>query len=576
LDLRQRVTFPQVFGALLGLLALIHIPSQVTPGAFDRNAAPQFILLVFIGFVCAVRIVVTRNLQLSKGVVYVLGSLMLFTLVSLILSDDKVVGLIGDTGRFNGLISLWSLTLIAITATSLSNFQFFTVLFGASWGVVTVTLLGLLQSYDRIFLPSGGGAGSTLGNLDFLSAWIGTTLLLAFLFFREYGFPKYVFPLYLILSLVVLFKIEAKQGFVDLALVLLCVVCVKALRVFDFSEISTTVWKVVATLGLLLWSEAIYLIPMANIQIPGIGDDVNVRIRADFWYSAAQMFFHNFAFGVGPDNYGNYYEKYRSLSSVENTEFVIANDAHSSMMQSFATLGIFSTLAFLIIILMVIYSCINLINRKGGGIYGYLLIAFLVFYTNSLISPVTLPNKALFWVVAGFVIGEDLRSRNKATSEITKQVLLPIVAITAAISLVITSVFAFSFLTLNSALATKREGGRVQYVATQSLPCVVYSNAQVGLVDKSGGDVVAASQRILETHPRCLDALGLLANAYLAKEDYVGAKPIIYQLLDVAPARKSVVRLAAIYALGAKDQEMQQILAAQGFKLGLLNLDSNG
>jgi O-antigen ligase len=63
---------------------------------------------------------------------------------------------------------------------------------------------------------------------------------------------------------------------------------------------------------------------MLKLPIPGIGNDPQVSIRSDFWFSAAQMFAHHFGFGVGPDNYGNFYEKYRSLHSIKTTELVLA------------------------------------------------------------------------------------------------------------------------------------------------------------------------------------------------------------------------------------------------------------
>jgi uncharacterized protein HemY len=61
----------------------------------------------------------------------------------------------------------------------------------------------------------------------------------------------------------------------------------------------------------------------------------------------------------------------------------------------------------------------------------------------------------------------------------------------------------------------------------------------------------------------------------MSRKDFVAAKPHIYSLLDVAPARQSVVRLASIYAIETKDQELQKLLSDQGIKLGLLNLNSS-
>jgi uncharacterized membrane-anchored protein len=94
-------------------------------------------------------------------------------------------------------------------------------------------------------------------------------------------------------------------------------------------------------------------------------------------------------------------------------------------------------------------------------------------------------------------------------------------------------------------------------------------------IEASGGDPIQATKKILERHPRCLDALGVLANEAISRKNFAAAKPHVYALLDVAPARQSVVRLASIYAIETKDKDLQKLLSDQGIKLGLLNLNSS-
>jgi hypothetical protein len=335
-------------------------------------------------------------------------------------------------------------------------------------------------------------------------------------------------------------------------------------------DFAPRVWKTFATFLLLLWSELIFLVPTAKIQIPGIHDDPSVSIRADFWFSAAQMFLHNIFFGVGPDNYGNYYEKFRSLSSVKNTEFVLANDAHSSMLQTFATLGIISTLAFLVLILYAIYSGIDLYESSKDKQYLLLILGLFVFYTNSLISPITLPNKAIFWAIVGYLIGQKtILEKNSGGKVISVQSYAP----TALVGITLISVlalFAPSFATLNKDIVASNAGKKVDYEVSRNLPCIIYASAQLHLVEKSRGDVGKAADEILWAHPRCLDALSYKANELLAQKKYPEARKYIYQLLDVAPGRQSVVRLAAIYAMGNNDEELKKTLTNQGLKLGIL------
>ena len=571
--LRARVrdfSIESLIGALAGATAIAHIPSRFAPGTFDRNAAPQFMLLVLTAVFSGVFLFSKKVVALPVTVVTAISALLIATSISLLMSDSLFMSLIGDTGRFSGMVSLWSLLVIAIAFSQFTYAGFLKASFGATAGIVLVTFLGFFQSFGFISLPTGGGAGSTLGNLDFLSAWIGTTIALVYLAFKSLGYKVWVFIGYALISVLTLWKIGAKQGPFDLALIVGLILLFHLAQRAGLLRLSARALKIIATFALLLWSEAIYLIPMAKVKVPGISGDVNVDIRSDFWFSAGQMFLNHFSFGVGPDSFGSYYEKYRSLNSVRNTESVITNDAHSSMMQTFATLGFFATMAFLVLTLLAIYSLINLILREDRTKYSLLLISFIAFYTNSLISPMTLPNKLIFWAIAGFAIGQDLRTREfsaRGTLKFPVRTLSVVAALAIAIP---AALFANSFFTLNSALSKIGKSEPVSYKVSTFLPCIIYTGAQLGAVSASGGNPIEATREILESNPRCLDALGFLANDAIFRKDYAAAKPYIYALLDVAPARQTVVRLASIYAIETKDKELQSLLSSQGIKLGLI------
>jgi O-antigen ligase len=568
----KNISLEPVIGALAGATAIAHIPTRFAPGTFDRNAAPQFIFLALTALFSAIYLFSRKVIAISFSLAIAIGALLFATSISLLMSESFLTSLIGDTGRFAGMVSLWALLVIAIAFSQFTNAGFLKASFGATVGIVLVTLLGFFQSFDFISLPTGGGAGSTLGNLDFLSAWIGTTVVLVYLAFKELGYKIWIFAGYLILSLLTLWKIGAKQGPLDLALILGLIILFQLARRAGVLRLSARALKIIATFALLIWSEAIYLIPMAKIKVPGISGDVNVDIRSDFWFSAGQMFLNQFSFGVGPDNFGSYYEKYRSLNSVRTTESVITNDAHSSMMQTFATLGFFATMAFLVLTLLAIYSLINLILREDRTKYSLLLISFIAFYTNSLISPMTLPNKLIFWAIAGFAIGQDLRTR-EFSARSTLRLPVRALSVVAALAIAIpTALFANSFFSLNSTLSKVEKSESVNYKVSKYLPCIIYTGAQLSAVSASGGDPLEATREILESNPRCLDALGFLANDAIFRKDYAAAKPYIYSLLDVAPARQSVVRLASIYAIETQDKELQSLLSSQGIKLGLISV----
>lgn len=560
-------------GFLISFSALIHIPSTFQKGVFDRNAAPQFIFLMIVG-VCSGLIFTLNKRETFGFFTFWVGILLIsFSTVSLVLSESWMTSFLGDTGRYAGYASLIALIFIALAASTLSDREMIDFLIALAMGIVMVTLLGLLQSFEIIDLPTGAGAGSSLGNLDFLSAWCGTTFLLIYLINRELKGKRIFFSIYLVIAFVVLWRIEAKQGFFVLIFTSIGLLGFKLLSRKNLSSISKLAWKAIATFFILIWSEIVYLVPMLKLPIPGIGDDPQVAIRADFWFAASRMFAHNLGFGVGPDNYGNFYEKFRSLNSVQNAESVLANDAHSSLTQSFATLGLFATLSLLILILLVAYAAIDLFFENREVKFLLVLLAFLSFYTNSLISPITLPHKAIFWALGGYLLGEQARRGLTRTIGIsifrfrTISILL-FIPLFAALY-----IFTPAILKFNSAITHANRGHLTSYETSNALPCVAYAGAQMNLVSRVGGDVIEAAYSITRNHPRCLDSLSVLAQEALSQKNYTLARGYIFQLLDVAPARQSVVRLAAIYAMEANDQELKEILTSQGIKLGILSED---
>jgi hypothetical protein len=557
-------------GLLISLVGVAHIPSRIQPGIFDRNAAPQFVALVTVGLISLLFVLTSKTFLIPRAISIAVLSLLTFATASLFLSDSFMTSFLGDTGRYSGYISLVSFLLIACAASTVTSDEFHELLLGIATGIILVTILGLLQEESLINLPTGAGVGSTLGNLDFLSAWVGTTILLVYLAMREYRKGRIFFAVYAVGALYLLWQVNAKQGLMDLALIALILVLYKISRYFDFSAISKRAWKIIFSFVFLIWNEIIYLVPMLDLPIPGIGDDPQVSIRANFWFSGMNMFAHHIGFGVGPDNYGNYYEKFRSLDSVKATEFVLANDAHSSIVQTFATLGIFSTIAFFTAILLFAFATIDLYFHTRNRRYLIILTSFFVFYTNAAISPITLPHKAIFWALAGYVVGEVARLK-----------LLPVISISRAkvstLSVVFATVLALALtlflppaLALNQAIAKNQVGQPYRYTASGVLPCSIYASAQIQLVAKSGGDVDAAALTILRNHPRCLDVLSFMAEKLIHEKKYLQARPFILQMLDVAPARQSVVRIAAVYAMKTNDQELKNLLTSQGVKLGLL------
>jgi O-antigen ligase len=559
-----------IAGILFIVTSLAYLPHGIFNNAFDRNAGPQFVGLCISAIILGILVLIRKEkVKISKITLIGFIGLLVFSLISWLTSGNLITGLTGDTGRYNGLASLFCLLIIAFYFSQMAEASFDRTLKVMFLGVVALDLLGLLQDFNLIQIPTGGGVGSTLGNLDFLSAWLGTTFLMFALLKIERRKKQIFLSIFAILSIFLMIRIGAKQGIVDFILIGVALVIYLLRSRIPRFQLDENVWTALGTFFVLLWCEVIYLVPIAKLPVLGVGGDVNVTIRSDFWYSGAAMFFHHLWLGVGPDNYGYYYEKYRSLSSVRKTESVISNDAHSAMVQTLSTLGIFAIIAIIVLIVALIRSLIVLAeaNPELRRRYAIFALFFFVYLTNSLISPITLPNKFAFWALAGYVIGQAALVSNGVElpriSNLVPAILVLAVAFTGA---EFTSAN-IKFM-LQQDRATFKE--KVNYTYSPWLACNINFNAQLALATDSGTDPMAVAAKAVGNNPRCIAAQELLAIGYIQKADYLNAKPHVYELLDLAPGRQEVVRIAAEYAVRSKDSAMQSILIHQGLRLGLI------
>ena len=168
--------------ALLLPLAVAFIPLSIVPTFFDRNASVNFLLLSIASLVLGTFVFKAKSLFISPIYLYLLIALFTGTSISVISNVGKINMLTGDTGRYTGLISLFSLLIIAISYCRVNVEDFQDHLRWIIAAVMAVNVFGALQYLEIIDLPTGAGLGATLGNSNFFSAWLGTSipLFLAF------------------------------------------------------------------------------------------------------------------------------------------------------------------------------------------------------------------------------------------------------------------------------------------------------------------------------------------------------------------------------------------------------------
>jgi O-antigen ligase len=568
-------------GFLNLLLTVALIPVGIFPNAFDKNASVQFLMLTIIAILFGALIIKRRKHFVFNGKII---GLLWFTfaafIASAIFSPDFIGSMTGDTGRFTGAISAFCLLIVAIFHSGFTLEQFKRLVWLYIGVVVVTQIIGVLHDFKVFDLPGGEGMVSTFGNLDFFSAYLGTTFpLLVYLLINSSRNRRILIVAIALGSIYCLSQAGALQGFVDLGVMTILIALFyisKFLprRLKEFvSDLTLNAKTFAITLFVIIWAEAIFLVPFIGKDIAVLGNDVQVQIRGEFWLAGISQFGSSPLFGVGPDQYGNYYESYRTLDSVQNLPTVLANDAHSATVQTVATLGFVGTTALILLLAILVRAIIISLGKYPAKRREIAAISlFLVIYfTNAAVSPITLPNKYLFWAAAGFLVG--LAYRTEGTPKKSLQVF---VAANLAVILFISSNFAFAqlrYLNWIEEFATNDASKKIAVQYSRYIPCVMYYDSLAKIINNQGNEALEKfSLAQLAGNERCVNAQINMAKLSYNKGDIAGMRQYVYALTKMAPTREEVLSVALTYATKADDKELLNKVGSQSAKLGIFSV----
>lgn len=560
-------------GLLFLLLSLGHIPVKIFPHAFDKNAPVHFVLLMLIAIAYSVYIVIRRNrFELPIKVIGLIWFLVIAVIISALRSPDLIGSLTGDSGRFTGVVSLFCLIIVAVYHSQFKLEQIHKLVQIFATAIFVVSVLGILQHFNVIELPGDTGVTGTLGNLDFFGAFVGTGFaLFVYIMPTVPRKRQYLFGLFILVELYAVYLAGPLQAFVDIGIIAI------AIAVFWFRdylpryELSLNNKTFFGTLGIIIWLEGIFLMPFIGTFIPVLGNDIQVRIRGQFWLAATRQFISSPWTGVGPDQYGSYYEKYRTVLSVQENPTLLANDAHAAPAQTLATLGILGTLGFVLLLALLVRAFCILDQRNRHNRYKYAAIGLylFVFTTNAAISPITLPHKYLFWALAGFIIGDAYRGSVVVLNNKYKVVsgaLIPVLVLPTIFVLVNFVPAQLKFLLANERYA-QNQTQKIDLKYSNFLPCLIYNSNIAAILNKqSQKELIIFSQDQIKGNPYCIDAWLNLAKIAYNQGDLPVMRQVIYKLIEIAPSRGEVINLAALYANKAGDKSLDDLVNKQLMK----------
>lgn len=556
-------------------IALLHIPDRFFPHGFDKNAPVQLFSLLTVATIYLIYIAIkSERFRFSRLAVIGALGLVLTQLASVTMSGNLLGSLVGDTGRYVGSMSAFALLVISIFH---SQFKFATFIKLLRFYIGAIELLCLIaigQHFEWLELPGDHGMTATLGNLDFFAAFIGTSLPILFLvglYSSQRG--KILLSLLALLNIYALYLAGPLQGFLDIAFTVVGIAIYLGRKWIPRREWTLNARTFLGTFAVIIWAEFIFLMPFLGDMIPVLGNDVQVKIRSNFWLAGTRQFFDHPLFGVGPDQYGNNYEQYRTLEDIAKYTNILSNDAHSASVQTLATVGILGTIAFLFLLALVIRSLLILwdnqkIDRRALFVLGLYIFVYL---TNSFVSPITLIHKYIFWAVCGFIVGQVYRLPARRSLVRVSQRLNSIAA--AVVFAVFAGLFAqgqINYLTHIEKYAADNSA-IIEYTPSPFLPCFMFFDAELLMAVNKGNDYsISFIEQELEQNPRCVSAQVALTRAAVNSGNVSKLKPLVYELFELAPARQDTISFAMYYANRSGDEKLRQALEKQMKILGLV------
>ena len=548
-----------IFAALgFLLLAVLHVPDNLFRYAFDKNAPVQFTLLTSLAALFLIVIALNpERFRFQRIAVIAVLALVILQIISVFLSGNVIGSLYGDSGRFVGFFSALALFIVAIFHTQFNFENFIKLLWGYLIGVEAVVLLGLAQHFDLLEFPGAEGVASTFGNTDFFAAFVGTSYPLLILLALNVNLRlRILLATLALLNFSALYFAGPLQGYVDIALTVLGISIFLIRKRIPRFNWSLNIRTFLGTFAVIIYAEAIFLMPFLGDKVPVLGNDIQVKIRGNFWIDAVRQFFAHPLFGVGPDQYGNHYEQHRTLDDLKNYPDILSNDAHGAAVQTLATLGIFGTLSYVFLLAIVIRSLLILwdsrkIDRKVTFVLGLYIFVYL---SNSFISPITPSHKYLFWAVLGFIVGQVYRIRSAASNGKTFTRTAALIALPAVILSTGFFIAGQANYLMNVDKFGRDNSALIDYTPSPVIPCFMYFDAETLMLQKQGSETVLdLADDELNGNPRCVAANIAKAQAAINSGDLTALRTYAYYLHEIAPARSKSIEIGMYYASKASD-----------------------
>lgn len=312
----------------------------------------------------------------------------------------------GSFGRNNGLITNLALLSFLLSAVALKNKKSYElILKSLTVTSIPMTIYCFVQLAGLDPFPwSSFQAFGTLGNVNFLSAFLGMSSIANILLIFDSTQNRLVRSgsgILALLGLFVIVKTDSIQGLLIFSAGILVAIAlfirIKFRRLlFPYLLFGATVFGLTA-------SALIDKGPLARLIY-----QPTVIFRGEYMAAGLKMFRENLLFGVGIDSYGDWYSFSRGILATFRTGINrTSNSAHNVFLDIASGSGLLALVGFLIIHLAVLLSAIKYL-RKSSDLDLKFITIFCVWVAYTIQSVISINQIGIGiwgWIFAGSIIG---------------------------------------------------------------------------------------------------------------------------------------------------------------------------
>lgn len=382
-------------------------------------------LFLFVGagyLVADYKQVVSRFKSGTKSYRYFVISTLAFVLfqfIGLFLSGATLISQIyGVFGRNTGFLTYLSLSILVLLVSTLENSQQVREVIKYLLIVTCFEIVyGLVQfanvdpySWKNLYNPIIG----TLGNPNFSSAFYGIVASLLIPYIFEKSFNLRIRFIALIVIGILFFLTIASDSWQGTGLILVSaaiyfltfVRSIRRARIFGY------------LVGLIYFG--VSALAIRGFQGDGpLGtylDKPTFTIRMDYWRTAINTIKHNLLFGVGSDNFGDWFRLMRDEETVKRIGLgITTNSAHNVVLDIMANTGLLAGILYLSIVGLILWKALPRLWKPAAldnKVFLPIFLGWFAYIIQSMVSINQIGIGVWGWILQGLMVAAVLNKEN--------------------------------------------------------------------------------------------------------------------------------------------------------------------